>query len=76
MDDLKSFSEEMKQANMNCELSDAELETAAGGAGNMCVILGVPANGTSGFCLMVGYLTYKNVFAACILGGGFSYNEL
>jgi lactobin A/cerein 7B family class IIb bacteriocin len=76
MDDLKAYSEEMKQPDISRELSDEELQAVVGGAGNVCVVLGVPANGTSGFCLMVGYLTYKNVFVGCILGGGFSYNEL
>ena len=75
MDDLKSYGEEMKQADMNRELSDEEMQAVVGGAGDLCVILGVPANGTSGFCLMVGYLTYKNAFVGCILGGGLSYNE-
>jgi predicted ribosomally synthesized peptide with nif11-like leader len=31
MADLKSFGEEMQQADLNCELSDSEMETVAGG---------------------------------------------
>ena len=46
LDDLKAYGEEMKQANINRELSDAELEAVTGGGmhGDLCV--GVGTNGT------------------------------
>ena len=39
MEDLKAYGEEMKQANMNCELSDAEMEAVTGG-GWYCIFIG------------------------------------
>ena len=42
MDDLKAYGEEMKQAGMNSELSDNELEVVSGGAVTMfCCLVGV-----------------------------------
>jgi len=57
MDDLKSYGEETKQAGMNRELSDEELQAVVGGGGsgtNICIFIGVPSGDFSGFCLLVG----------------------
>jgi bacteriocin-like protein len=48
VDDLKAYSEEMKQAGMNRELSDEELQAVVGG------------NTFTGFCLLVGYIHVDN----------------
>ena len=67
MDDLKSFSEEMKQAGMNCELSEEEMQAVAGG------IPGDGARGNFVFCLMLGFGTWSGRptidFAACFFVG-------
>ena len=51
MDDLKAYGEEVEQANMNRELSDAELEAVSGGE-TLCVIGG---GGDGGVCVIIGY---------------------
>ena len=51
MDDLKAYGEEMKQADMNRELSDAELEAVTGGI-FACFIIG--AGNEGGACVGFG----------------------
>ena len=69
MDDLKTYGEEMKQANMNCELSDGELEAVVGGEKSLiCVVAGF----NEGFSA-----SYNNHGVCCFLGfsdsGGFCF---
>lgn len=45
LDDLKVYGEEMKQANMNRELSDEEMQAVVGGSGT-----------ESGFCILIGFM--------------------
>lgn len=52
-DDLKIYGEEMKQANMNCELSEEELQAVAGGA-LTCFGIG---SGDGNFCFLMGFDT-------------------
>ena len=61
MEDLKTYGEEMQQANMDCELSESELEAVSGGVmvcfiggggdGGVCVFYGL---GPNGICALVG----------------------
>jgi predicted ribosomally synthesized peptide with nif11-like leader len=72
MDDLMAFGEEMKQENINRELSDAELAAVAGSDGTqlVCAFIGVgDGAGASGFCLLVGYGGYNRQSVLCIIGG-------
>ncbi len=72
IDDLKAFGEEMKQENINRELSDAELAAVAGSDGTqlVCAFIGVgDGAGASGFCLLVGYGGYNRQSVLCIIGG-------
>ena len=45
MDELKEYGEEMKQAKMNCELSEEEMQAVAGGANT---------GGLAMFCFLIG----------------------
>lgn len=61
MDDLKSYGEEMKPANMNCEMSDTEMEAVTGGQGlNFCIFVGLDFDSKSVYsqvyCLFLGYM--------------------
>ena len=68
MDDLKAYSEEMKQANMNRELSDEEMQAVAGGGSLICAVIGVGSN--SGFCVIIGYAQEGSTKgASCLLAG-------
>jgi len=63
MDELKAYGEEMKQADMNRELSDEEMQAVTGGfflcvfggGGNnvVCVLLGMNSDGTK-TCTVIG----------------------
>ena len=60
IDDLKSYGEEMKQANMNCELSDEEMQAVAGGIqAAICVLFGISLDG-------------QFVLASCFVVGGYT----
>ena len=63
MDDLKAYGEEMKQANMNRELSDSELEAVVGGK-FVCFVIGAGDQG--GFCLGIGLDSQLQI---CVLAG-------
>ncbi len=43
MDDFNSYGKEIQQMNMNCELSDTEMQAVAGGSSR------------SGFCILIGF---------------------
>ena len=62
MDDLKAYCEVMQQANVNCELSDSELEAVVGG-GLVCVIVGV---GGGGVCVFFGLTSSCSI---CFISG-------
>ena len=73
MDDLKAYVEEMKRANMNCELSEEEMQAVTGGGTtgtSECLIVGVPSGDFSGFCFLVGVISRGQVAQSrCILYG-------
>ena len=71
MDDLKAYGEEMKQANMNCELSDEEMQAVAGGDGGayQCPIIGVGQGDISGFCFIYGEFHGGRNHVSCFIGG-------
>ena len=73
MEDLKVYGEEMKQAGMNCELSDEEMQAVTGGGAtgtSECLIIGVPSGDFSGFCFLVGVISRGQVAQSrCILYG-------
>ena len=55
MDDLKVYGEEMKQANMNCELSEEEMQAVTGGiAAMICVGAGWNPGRSDACCCMIG----------------------
>ena len=60
MDDLNAYGEEMKQAHMNRELNDEELQAVTGGGASLiCAVLGFNegfnhVNGF-GYCLLLGF---------------------
>ena len=80
MDDLKAYGEEMKQADMNRELSDEEMEAVTGGVKGLglCIILGVANGDYDGFCFGVGILSssgaINNASAGCVFAGYLNAN--
>ena len=57
LDDLKAYGEEMKQTDMNHELSDEELAAVVGGGTtgtSLCVFIGVGTGDFSGTCVLYG----------------------
>jgi predicted ribosomally synthesized peptide with nif11-like leader len=59
MDDLKEFGEEMKRANMNCELSEEEMEAVTGGREVINPVVWCINNGLSNwsgitYCFIIG----------------------
>jgi bacteriocin-like protein len=74
MDDLKAFGEEMKQAKMNRELSDEEMQAVTGGGTTgtcECAIIGVSSGDFSGFCFLIGEIFRSNAAATRCLGYGY-----
>ncbi len=67
MDDLKAYGEEMKQANVNCELSDEEMQAVTGGV-FACVIGG---GGDGVVCVGIGVGSGDNYssFKFCFVFG-------
>ena len=60
MDELKAYGEEMKQTNMNCELSDEEMQAVTGGT---CFA----------FCLFCGATVDESGYGSYTSGGDFCY---
>ena len=61
MYDLKAYGEEMKQADMNRELSDEEMQAVTGGGGMVCIIAGITFEG-------------RFAISSCpLLGGSFTF---
>ena len=73
MGELKAYGEEMKQAKMNCELSEEELQAVTGGGMLICALIGIASSGGEGFCFLfgIGHSSYGS--AACFIGGGGSW---
>ena len=72
MDELKAYGEEMKQANMNCELSDEEMQSVVGGNGGVvqCPLIGVGSGDVSGFCFIGGsFRSSSGSRLTCVLVG-------
>jgi bacteriocin-like protein len=73
MDDLNTYGKEMKQAGMNRELSDEELQAVVGGGGsgtNICIFIGVPSGDFAGFCFLAGEIDRPGTAAAsCVFIG-------
>lgn len=71
--EIKAYGEEMKQAHMPQELSDAELQAVAGGGASLiCVVLGFNEgfdhfNGF-GYCLLLGFNRAGGF--CCLIGAG------
>ena len=72
MDDLKAYGEEMKQAKMNRELSDEEMQSVVGGNGGVvqCPLIGVGSGDVSGFCFIGGsFRSSSGSRLTCVLVG-------
>jgi hypothetical protein len=72
MDDLKAFGEDMKQAKMNRELSDEEMQAVVGGNGGVvqCPLIGVGSGDISGFCFIGGsFRSSSGSHVTCVLVG-------
>ena len=73
MGDLKTYEQEMKHVYVNCELSEEELQTVAGGGAtgsSWCSFIGVPSGDFSGFCFLFGVIRRSDVAQSqCILFG-------
>ena len=70
IDDLKTYGEEMQQANINRELSDSELEAVVGGnSGVNCFAIGVGSGGGTGFCFVIGYGSGSDGSNMCLVAG-------